>query len=134
MTMEKTHFEDTLAADIQLIKDTVLDYIEAWYEGDAPRGEKSLHPQLAKRIVRRHQETGEDYLEMMSASALAARWQSGDGKATPQEKQLRTISVLDIYGHMASVKLEATAWVDYMHLAKYNGKWSIINILWALKP
>ena len=64
MTMEKTHFEDTLAADIQLIKDTVLDYIEAWYEGDAPRGEKGLHPQLAK----------------------------------------------------------------------HNGKWSIINILWELKP
>jgi hypothetical protein len=70
---------------------------------------------------------------MMSASVLADRWRSGDGKATPKEKQRKDISILDIYGNMASVRLEASAWVDYMHLAKTDGKWVIVNILWELK-
>jgi hypothetical protein len=31
------------------------------------------------------------------------------------------------------VKLEAAAWVDYMHLAKVDGRWVIVNILWERK-
>lgn len=69
----------------------------------------------------------------MGAEFLADRWRSGDGKATPKEKQLKAITVLDIYGNIASVKLETPAWVDYMHLAKFNNEWLIINILWELK-
>ncbi len=34
------------------IRQTVLDYIESWYDGDAARMERSVHPDLAKRIVR----------------------------------------------------------------------------------
>jgi hypothetical protein len=115
------------------IKQTVLNYIEAWYRAEPERGEKSLHPELAKRIVRIDSETGKNRLEMMSASKLAERWGSGDGKKTPKEDQRKDITILDIYGNMASVKLETNAWVDYMHLAKYNNEWVIINILWELK-
>jgi hypothetical protein len=37
-------------ADAAAIKQTALDYIEGWYEGNAERMERSLHPELAKRI------------------------------------------------------------------------------------
>ena len=70
----------------------------------------------------------------MSASTLAKRWGSGDGKATPVRLQLKKVTILDVYGNMACVKLEAAAWVDYMHLANFNGEWVIVNILWELKP
>ena len=43
-------------ADASAIKQTALDYIEGWYEGDAERMERALHPELAKRIVRTNQE------------------------------------------------------------------------------
>jgi hypothetical protein len=33
------------------IRQTTLDYIEGWYNGDPERMERSLHPDLAKRIV-----------------------------------------------------------------------------------
>jgi hypothetical protein len=32
------------------------------------------------------------------------------------------------------VKLVAGDWVDYMHLAKWNGQWKIVNVLWQMKP
>lgn len=132
MTQKTKSDKNNLTVDKE-IKQTVLNYIEAWYRGEPERGEKSLHPELAKRIVRVDQETGKDRLEMMSASRLAERWGSGDGKQTPEEDQRKDITILDIHGDMASVKLETNAWVDYMHLAKFNNEWVILNILWELK-
>ncbi len=132
--MQKTIVPKNVTADIERIRQTVLGYIEAWYRGEPERGEKSLHPELAKRIVRINPETGKDRLEGMSASTLAERWRSGDGRDTPLERQLKEITVLDVSGRMASVKLEAAGWVDYLHLAKFDGEWVIVNILWEIKP
>ena len=39
------------AADTGAIKATARDYIEGWYEGNAERMERAVHPDLAKRIV-----------------------------------------------------------------------------------
>ena len=97
----------------EFIRQAVLDYIEAWYEQDAPRGERRLHPDLVKRIVRTDPETGRNYLELMSAEKLADRWRSGDGKKTPKEDQQRDVTILDVFGKIASVKLETANWVDY---------------------
>lgn len=121
------------STDEQMIKQKVLAYIEAWYHGDAERGITSLHPELAKRIVRFQSESGQPYLDEMGADSLADRWRSGDGKATPENKRQKTITLLDIFGNMASVRLETSSWVDYMHLAKINDDWVIVNILWKLK-
>jgi hypothetical protein len=30
--------------------------------------------------------------------------------------------------------VEAANWIDYLHLAKWDGEWKIINVLWELKP
>ncbi len=34
----------------------------------------------------------------------------------------------------ASVKLIAEWGIDYMHLAKYEGQWKIVNVLWQSHP
>jgi hypothetical protein len=121
------------SSEEDIIRQKVLGYIEAWYKGEPDIGTKSLHPDLAKRIVRIDPETGKNVLDEMSAQALENRWLSGDGKNTPKYRQLKKITVLDIYGNMASVKFETASWVDYMHLAKFNDEWVIINILWERK-
>jgi len=122
------------STDEKLIRQAVLNYVDAWYEQDADRGEKSLHPDLVKRIMRTDPESGRNSLELMSAEKLADRWRSGDGKKTPKEDQRKDVTILDMFGKMACVKLETTTWVDYMQLAKYDDNWLIINILWELKP
>ncbi|MBU4316363.1 MAG: nuclear transport factor 2 family protein [Proteobacteria bacterium] len=132
--MEHHHHNNTAKSDLEMIKQKVLGYVEAWYTGEPERGEKSLHPDLVKRIARMDSESGKPFLEMMSASKLADRWSSGDGKKTPKEQQIKEIAVLDVHGNMASVKLETAGWVDYMHLVKFNGEWVIVNILWEVKP
>jgi hypothetical protein len=121
------------ASDTDLIKQTALDYIEGWYEGNAERMERALHPELAKRIVRTD-ERGRYNLGQMGAMTLVGYTRMGGGKDTPKDKQQKDVTVLDIFGNAASAKVVASEWVDYLHLAKWNGRWVIVNVLWELKP
>ena len=126
----------TIAApdtDQAAIKQTALDYLEGWYEGNAERMERALHPELAKRIVRTTQE-GHSRLDQMSAMSLVQGTRRGGGKNTPKEKQQKDVTILDVFENAASVKVVASDWIDYLHLAKFNGRWVIINVLWELKP
>ena len=119
--------------DAELIKQTALDYIEGWYEGNAERMERALHPDLAKRIVQKDQR-GRSNLGQMGALRLVQLTRMHDAKDIPKEKQQKDVTVLDIFGNAASAKVIASDWIDYMHLAKWNGRWVIGNVLWEVKP
>lgn len=120
-------------ADATAIKQAALDYIEGWYEGNAERMEKALHPELAKRIVRTNKE-GISNLGQMSAMTLVQGTRNGGGKNVTKERQQKDVTILDVYENAASVKVVATHWIDYLHMAKFNGRWVIVNVLWELKP
>ncbi len=122
------------AADSAAIRAAALDYIEGWYAGDGARMERALHPELAKRIVRTNPQNGQSRLDQMSALSLVQGTRRGGGKATPKERQQKDVSILDVFQNAASVKVVASDWVDYLHLAKFNGRWVIVNVLWELKP
>lgn len=120
-------------SDAELIKQAALDYIEGWYEGNGERMERALHPELAKRIAQRDAR-GRSNLGQQSAMTLVQNTRMGGGKNTPKEKQQKDVTVLDIFGNAASAKIIASDWIDYLHLAKWNGRWVIVNVLWELKP
>jgi hypothetical protein len=120
-------------ADRAAIKQAALDYAEGWYEGNGERMERALHPELAKRNARTNPE-GRSRLDQMSAMTLVQFTRNGGGKNTPKEKQQKDVTILDVFGNAASVKLEMNDWVDYMHMTKFNGRWVIVNVLWELKP
>ncbi len=119
-------------ADQAAIKQTALDYIEGWYEGNAERMERALHPELAKRIVRTN-DKGQSRLNQTSAMNLVRDTREGYGKNTSKDKQQKDVMILDVFENAASVKLVASDWIDYLHIAKFNGRWVIINVLWELK-
>ena len=121
-------------AEAAAIKQTALDYIEGWYEGNAERMERALHPDLAKRIVRTNPQNGRSGLGQMSAMGLVQGTRAGGGKDTPKEKQQKDVTILDVFENAASVKIVASEWIDYLHLAKWNGRLVIVNVLWELKP
>ena len=121
------------AADSAAIKQTALDYIEGWYEGNAERMERSLHPELAKRMVETNR-NGKSRLNQMSAMTLVQYTRAGGGKSVPKDKQQKDVVILDVFENAASVKVVASDWVDYMQMAKFDGRWVIVNVLWELKP
>jgi len=128
-------FAQTGASDDNAaITKTALDYIEGWYAGDAARMERALHPELAKRMISTDSKTGFSQFNHMGAMALVQRTRNGGGKKTPQDRQLKEITILDRYNNAAVVKIVASDWIDYLEMGKFNGDWKIINVLWELKP
>ncbi len=121
-------------ADVAAIRRTALDYIEGWYEGNAERMARALHPELAKRIVRTDRATGASRLSHMGADDLTQHTRAGGGKDTPAQRQLKEVTVFDVSGGAATAKIVASDWIDYLHLAKFDGRWVIVNVLWELNP
>jgi putative lumazine-binding protein len=122
------------ASDNEAITKTALDYIEGWYAGDAARMERALHPELAKRMISTDPKTGRSQFNHMGAMTLVQRTREGIGKNIPQDRQLKEVTILDRYNNAAVVKIVASDWIDYLQVAKFNGDWKIINVLWELKP
>ena len=120
------------AADSAAIRETALNYVEGWYTGDAARMERALHPDLAKRIVRQGPQGSR--LNSMTAAELVEGTRRGGGKETPAAQQQKDVVILDVFQNAASVRATMSGWVDYMHMAKWNGEWRIVNVLWELKP
>lgn len=122
------------AADSAGIRAASLDYIEGWYTADAPRMTRALHPELAKRIVETDPKTKQSKLGQMGAQTLIGYTRDGGGRDTPAERRQKDVSILDIYQGAASAKVIAADWIDYLHLARWNGRWVIVNVLWEFKP
>jgi hypothetical protein len=122
------------AADSSAIRATALDYVEGWYEGNPERMGRALHPELVKRIVVSDTATKRSVLQDMGASALVNGTRHGWGKETPKNRQQKDVTILDIFGNAASVKAVMADWIDYLQIAKVDGRWVIVNVLWERKP
>ncbi len=93
-----------------------------------------MHKQLAKRTIGfdfgEKKETLKEttYEQMLS---FAESWNKSGNKfpVNPHNQ----VTILDIYQKAASVKLVSDNWYEYLHLAKINGHWKIVNLLWLYK-
>jgi hypothetical protein len=122
------------AADSAGIRGAAMDYIEGWYAGDAVRMERAVHPELAKRIVITDKASGRTQFQTMGAMTLVNSTRAGGGSRTSADQQQKDFTLLDIYQNAAVAKVVASTWIDYLQLAKWNGRWVIVNVLWELKP
>ena len=109
----------------QAIHKIALDYIEGWYEVSASRMDRALSPHLAKRRI----VTAAEIWHVDKTWMVAA---TGDGKGRIENpsKGRKDITLLDQTETMATVKIVSEEFVDYLHLAKCDGQWSIVNALW----
>lgn len=118
----------------EAVREAAMDYIEALYQVDSSRIARSVHPNLTKHGFYREGNADSYKPGMMTYQQLydlAGRWNKNGQvkKDAPKE-----VIVLDVLDQTASVKVVAQWGVDYMHLAKYDGKWKIINVLWQSHP
>ena len=120
--------------DVEAIERAALDYGEGWYEGDAERMKRSLHPELAKRMVFTDLKRRRSRLNQQGAMTLVENTRRGGGQNAPVAGRGSKVTILDVFESAASVKVEGPEWVDYLHLAKWNGDWVIVNVLWELNP
>ena len=110
------------------IRQAALDYIEGWYEGDATRMDRALHTELVKRAIFAAGST-ERFANLTKAQMVEAT-QKGGGKARPAATRNIKVEILDVYRDIATVRTECADYVDYLHLARSEGQWKIVNVLW----
>jgi hypothetical protein len=123
------------AADREAVRQAALDYVEGIYNAEPDRLERSVHPDLIKRGYFKKQ-PGADYsLEPMTRAqliTLAGNWNKD--KKRPIDTYPKQVDVYDVLDQTATAKVTAMWGVDYMHLAKHDGRWKIINIVWQSPP
>ena len=116
------------------MRQAALDYVEGLYTADTSRIERSVHKNLTKRgFWREPAETTykpESVMTFDQLMKLTASWNK-DGK---RDTSIKEVVVYDVQDQTASAKISAMWGTDYMQLAKYDGRWQIINILWQAHP
>jgi hypothetical protein len=133
--MEDTHEPvNEKQIDVNAITKTVRDYIESCYEGNPDRIAGAIHPAMIKRALMPHEVTNRSIIRITSASQLIEniRGLKEEGFKTPETDRRFDLTILDIYEDIATVKVFAHYWLDYLHLIKIDNEWKIINVLWRL--
>lgn len=121
------------AADSAGVRSAALDYAEGWFEGNADRMTRAVSPELVKRIVVRDTASSKDMIQGMGSTVLINSTRRGFGKSTPVDKQEKEVKIYDIYRGAAVAKVTMTDWIDYLQLARIDGRWVIVNVLWERK-
>lgn len=129
----KNHTTAQPPDDREAVKQAVLDYVEALYEADSTRIERSVHRDLFKLGFERDKDgTYKPYrMTYQELYDLAGKWNK-TGRIPKNSK--KEIVVYDVADQTASAKLTAMWGIDYLHLAKFDGKWMITDILWQTPP
>jgi hypothetical protein len=105
------------------------------YRVDTSRIVRSVRPEMAKRgyFIPRNQ-TAYTNSPMTYAQLInVAKTFNAKGQLNA-ETAVKQVTILDILDQTASAKLVADWGIDYMHLAKYDGRWMIVNVLWQSAP
>ncbi|UZO82233.1 nuclear transport factor 2 family protein [Aquimarina sp. ERC-38] len=113
------------------IKQVALDYIESQHNVKPEQFERAAHPRMVKRTFWTNKKSGKEYLRETFTDAmilLAETYNTNQDKFPIKPK--KEVIILDVYDKVASVKLIADDWIDYMHIVKLNMKWQLVNVLW----
>ena len=122
-------------ADKEAVRAAAMDYLDALYQAKPELIARSIHPKLTKvGFYKKQGETAysESPMSYDQLFKLAGTWNQ-DGKQGV-DKAPKEVAVYEVLDQTASAKVTAKWGIDYLHLAKYDGKWKVINILWQGHP
>ena len=113
----------------------ILNYVDALYEVKPELIAESVSPDLNKLGYWRAEDAA-DYGEGLPMSykqlvELAGTWNK---KGWLPADAPKTIKVFEVQDKTATAKLTAHWGTDYFHLAKIDGRWMIISVLWQSPP
>ncbi len=114
------------------IEKASLDYIEGFYEGDTVKLIRSLKHSLYKYGYWKNKTTSnyDPDGQMTFTQALDYAKKVMEKKSFAKPDAPKKIEVLDIMNTIAAAKVTAWWGVDYILLAKQDGKWMIEQVLW----
>jgi hypothetical protein len=108
------------------VVEAVLDYFEGWFDGDAARMERAIHPGLAKRSPKDDGRT----LDETTAEWMIDATRRGIGRERDPGERRIEVEVEDVYDGIANVTVRSAVYREYVQLAHTEDGWKIVNALW----
>jgi hypothetical protein len=108
-----------------------LDYMQGALTVDAERMARGVHPELTKVVISTMRQTGRQVLRYNTATTLVEWVRAADPNRMAELDQNVDVTVFDISNDMAVARAIGQIWYDFLQLAKINGQWRIVHVLWA---
>lgn len=121
--------------DPEGVRRAALDYLEGFYEGDSAKIIRSVRPDVRKVGYFKSRGASTYASEPMSYAEMIAYTNNfkKNGRTTPTSAP-REVIVGEINDQTATAKVVAWWGIDYLQLARYDGKWMIVNVMWQSPP
>jgi Putative lumazine-binding len=119
------------ATEVDQITAVVRDYVDGYFDGDAERMRRALHPGLVKRC-RGIEGDDPDALETLSAQDMIDLTADGEGSGMNLADRQVEIEITYLGGEIASVTCTCAVMVDLLHLIRMPEGWRIVNAAWRL--
>jgi hypothetical protein len=119
-------------SDEDAIRAVVLDYVEGWFDGDAQRMERALHPELMKRC-RGIEGEDPDALETLTQREMIEATAEGIGRGEDAEDRRISIELTNLSDGVASATCLCHRYVDLLHLIRMPEGWRIVNAAWCMR-
>ena len=113
--------QEVTVDDLASIERAATDYIDAWLTGDADRMADCLHPDLTKRSIDDNAVGAMTHRDMVEAT------RAGRGMQLPRGYE---VTIEDAFRNIATARVDSARYVDFLHLARFEDRWRIVNVLW----
>ena len=115
--------------DAAAIERCLLDYFEGWFDGDAVRMERALHPGLAKHALGQDA-TRSDRLDVTTRDEMVGATRQGQGRRRDVTDRAIRIEIASVSGDIASAIVHSAVYVEFALLARTSDGWRITSTLW----
>jgi len=116
--------------DVSAIRSTILDYFEGWFDGDAVRIDRALHPGLAKHALAQGL-VRDEVLDVTTKAEMVEATRQGVGRSRdPSGERAVEIEITAVSGNIASATVHSTVYVELVLLARTRTGWRITSTLW----
>ena len=115
------------------VERAALDYLEGFYEGSTEKLRHSVHPEVVK--VGFAMQDGSYHQDPMSFEQMLSYATSvHDSGRFPPASAPKSVEILDVLDQTAVAKVYAWWGSDYLSMARYEGAWKIVQVLWQSPP
>lgn len=116
------------------VERAALDYLEGFYEGSTDKLRRSVHPEAQKFGFYRGDDGAYERVPMSFQQMLAFATRVREREDYPEASAPKRVEVLDVLDQTAVAKVYAWWGSDYLTMARYDGAWKIVQVLWQSPP
>lgn len=110
------------------INEIVTDYYNGSFKNDVALIEKIVYPETRIAQFAKLPQTGKSFISRVGIGMIIESVRA-KFRQVPEDQQKVDVKIMDVLDEMAFVEAITPLSTNYLHLAKMDGEWKIVNIL-----